>query len=146
MPAQNFESPAQAADAIRRFYYQNEATMDEHVKAKLAPWVGTGSSPVDLMVNAAEVALAEPTLIPADVKPIFAGAAMFADNNGFHGMNKDSRGAKIAALLDGQTVTEPPTPKEDFKKKEVTADPGPVAATEGEPAPAPRTRSSTKST
>lgn len=122
-----FEGIAAAADAVRKFYYINEAVLPTHVKDKLQPYIGTGSSPVDLIVRFSEAVYANQVSVAAG-KDIAAGCALICEASNFHGMAENSRGYKMAQVMDGQPVTDPPEPKEEYK--EPPADPAPV-----EPAP-----------
>lgn len=117
---------AQAADAVRAYLIANPAALPEPAQAKLASHTGTGASPVDLVVTFAEAVYAnreDLTAAHEDAFEIAAGAAVLAETFGFHGLNKDSRGSRMAILLDGGEVAEPPEARADLLPSPPAAEP-----------------------
>lgn len=130
-----FEGIASAADAVREFYYSNKADLPEHVTTKVQPYVGTGSSPVDLIVNFTEAVYANSgdrrgegeKDLPAEGLEIAAGCAQLINVEGFHGrlddrahtislaLRRDS-GEKAATGAKWPAADKDPTAKPEFAK------------------------------
>lgn len=112
----NFTGIADAADAARNFMITNGATLPDHVRDKVLPYVGTGSSPVDLVVHFAEAIYAnrDDEAVSAEAREIAAGCALLAESFGFHGLNQDGRGSALAAVMLGQKVKAAPEPKAEY--------------------------------
>jgi hypothetical protein len=110
----NFTGIAEAADEIRRHFLVNEEALPEHLANKIRPHVGTGASPVDLVVCFVEGVFANAADVSAEAKKLASGGAALAETFGFHGMNEAGRGSKIAQVLDGQQVPDVPEPKDDY--------------------------------
>lgn len=94
----NFEGIADAADSVRRFFFTNQAQLPEHVTKAIEPHVGTGSSPVDLIVNFTEAVFANRKDVPAEASLIAAGTADIIQQNGYHN-RLDDRAAGIMKAL-----------------------------------------------
>jgi len=121
----NYEGIAAAADDVRRFFYINEAALPGHVADSLRPFVGTGSSPVDLTVRFARVVYAnrEDSAISDEAKEIASGCALLAGVNGFHGLGGDDRdGERMAGVLAGARKTGP-APDAEFLPPEASETP-----------------------
>lgn len=109
-----FDGIADAADAARNFMIANGGALPQQVRDKVLPYVGTGSSPVDLVVHFAEAVYANRAAAPAEAVDIAAGCALLAESFGFHGLNEDGRGSAIAAVMLGQKVKAEPAPKAGY--------------------------------
>src|SRR5688500_12996588 len=100
MTVPTYEGIAAAADAVRLYMLTAPKTkIPEEVKKKVNPHVGTGSSPVDLVVNFTEAVYANADSVQDEAKEIASGCAILAEGYGFHGMNEKARGSKIASIL-----------------------------------------------
>ncbi|MBX9881274.1 MAG: hypothetical protein K2X73_04805 [Sphingomonas sp.] len=110
-----FDGLADAANAARRVLILGATGLPAAIADKLAPLTGTGTSPVDLICGFAEAVYAHPGEANAEVKDIAGGCALFAEGFGFHGMNADARGTKIARVLAGQNVANAPVPKAEWQ-------------------------------
>jgi hypothetical protein len=107
----HYEGIADAADEARTAVL-SENGLPPFVLDKLWSDTQTGSSPVNLVVHFAEAVYAAPSdEVSDECKQIATGCALLAEQYGFHGMNENSRGSKIAAVLDGHEVTDPPKPE-----------------------------------
>lgn len=99
---QQFEGIAGAADAIRAFFYRNEAELPQHFRDKVRPHVGQGSSPVDLGAHFARATYASADSLPAKLKKealeIAAGAADICDRDGFHAKLDGKAGGMSLAM------------------------------------------------
>ena len=109
-----FEGIADAADAARAMVIGGGTGLPAQIAEKLAPLGRTGASPVDLMVGFAEAVYAHRADATAEAKEAAGGVALFAESVGFHGLNVDARGSKIARVLDGQNVANAPEPKAEW--------------------------------
>lgn len=120
-----FEGIAAAADAVRPLVINRSAGLPQPIADKLVPMAGTGSSPVDLIVGFAEAVYSNPAAKKA-AKDIAGGCAVLAEQFGFHGMAEESRGSKIAAILDGRDVANAPVPKSEWAEAPAEAAPAPL--------------------
>jgi hypothetical protein len=99
-----FEGIADAALAVSEFYYANKDDLPDHVEAKFAELVGQTRSPVDAVVKAAEIIYANRASLDVIALELGAGLASLAAAQGFHGLDMDARGDRMALVLRGQTV------------------------------------------
>lgn len=125
----------EAADQVRRFYYRNEDDLPEIVRDKVGPYIGTGSSPVDLVVHFTEAVFANRQSLPADGLALGASCALLIETTGFHN-RLDGRAAAMIPALRRDAGEEPapgtswPDPAEDPEPKA-----GFLPVPAGEPAP-----------
>lgn len=107
-----FDNIAQAADETRTWIILNGEDLPP-VTTELAK---TGVSPVDLVVKFAEIVYTnqDSPSYTEEAKDIAAANAVLAEQYGFHGLNVDGRGTKIASVLLGNTVENPPEPKQEY--------------------------------
>jgi len=113
----NYSGIAEAADAARACIITSGAALPEHVRDKVLPYVGTGSSPVDLVVHFAEAVYAnrEDAAVSEEAREIAAGCAVLAETYGFHGLNEQSRGSGLARELAGaKKAANPPEAKSEY--------------------------------
>lgn len=118
-----YDGLAAAADAARTWFTMNQQELPEHVREKIAPYVGTGGSPVELVVHFAEAIYANRDADGvSDAREIAAGCAVLAESYGFHGMNESSRGSALARELAGKTkASDPPEAKAEYLPPEPPA-------------------------
>ena len=116
-----FDGIADAADAARALVISGGTGLAATIAEKLAPLGRTGTSPVDLIVGFAEAIYANAGAATAEAKDVAAGCAIVAETYGFHQMNVEARGSKIARTLDGKAVSNPPEPKADWLDTKDTA-------------------------
>jgi hypothetical protein len=106
-----YDNIALAADETREWIILNQADLTE----SLISLTRTGVSPVDLIVKFAETVYAnEESFTDVEALEIAAADAALCEEFGYHGMNIDARGSKIASVLRGNTVENPPEPKPEF--------------------------------
>jgi hypothetical protein len=79
-----YEGLAAAADAVREFYYTNKSELPPFIADRLKSAVGTGYSPVDLVVTFTELAYANREAFPKEGLEIAAGCAQIIHQHGFH--------------------------------------------------------------
>jgi hypothetical protein len=108
-----YEGIADAADDVGMAVGAEDG-IPPFVLDKVYPYVIVGASPVDRIVYFAETVYANADDCSADVKDIAGGCALVCEMFGFHGMNVNSRGSKIAAVLNGATIESPPAPKPEL--------------------------------
>jgi hypothetical protein len=113
MAIRQYDGIADASDDARMAVI-GEDGLSAFAIDKLYPDTLTGSSPVDLIVHFADVVYANFDGCSADVREIAAGCALVAERYGFHQFNVDSRGSRIAAILDGQDIPNTPEPNPSF--------------------------------
>lgn len=99
-----FTNLVDAHAALRDWALANYSTLDEGLKEATAGIFQLGVSPVDTLVNSAEMIYAKRDDLGDDIKQIGSGIARFCADNGFHGLNIDQRGYKIADLLEGKQI------------------------------------------
>jgi hypothetical protein len=116
-----YDGVASAADAVRRFIIINEGALPEIVQQKVSALTGTGSSPVDLIVNFVEAIYANRDDVTNDAKAIAAGCADVIDRDNYHGR------------LDGRIVGMKAALRRD--SGETAADDTPWPETDDDPAP-----------
>ena len=105
-----------AATDVRRWLIQNEAKLPEHLKDRLTA-VANEPSPVTVVTTFAEAVYANEKDFNAEAKDIAAGVAVVCETFGFHGMNEDARGSRIAQALRGTKLAKgkAPEPKTEFQ-------------------------------
>jgi len=101
-----FQEIGEAADAVRRFFYVNEASLPEHVTRRLATHVAQGGSPVDLIVNFTEAVYANQAKLGAEASLIAAGTADLINRQNYHG-RLDGRAAGISDALRRESGEKP---------------------------------------
>lgn len=89
---------AEAADAARSFFYINQTVLPPIVAEKLATQVGTGGSPVDLLVAFVESSYANREDVPPEMLEIAAGLGLIIIQFGFHGGLNGRAEAIVQAL------------------------------------------------
>jgi shikimate 5-dehydrogenase len=114
MTMRNFPGIAAAADAARACLIGGSTGLPDGTAEKLAPAAATGGSPVDLTVGFAEAVYANSEAASEEAREIAAGCAVLAETFGFHGLNQDGRGSRMALVLDGQDIEEAPEPKDEW--------------------------------
>lgn len=123
----NYDGIAEASNAARDWISINKASLESVHAEALDALTRTGVSAVDMIIYFADRVYANPSDFPAEAKNIAAGCALFAEQWGFHGFNLESRGSKIAAILDGRTVrSTAPVAREDFVRQVETPAPAPT--------------------
>jgi len=138
-----FVEIGEAANAVRRFFYQNEADLPEHITKRLQTHVEQGGSPVDLIVNFTESVYANRKALPAEASLIAAGTADLINRMGYHDRLEGRAPAmSLAMRRDGgeKAATGVPWPKADADpapKGEFEAPAEPEEGTAPPPAPAP---------
>lgn len=131
---------AEAADAMRAFFYVNQAALPEGVRERLQGAVGTGSSPIDLAVAFVEFAYANRADVPVQMLEIAAGVGLIIVQFGFHG-SLDGRADGIVAALrrdsgeDAPAGVEWPDPESDPAVNDRYREPEPASAPAPVPAP-----------
>lgn len=93
-----FDGIVAAGDAIRRFYYRNDDTLPDVVRAKVEPRLAGTLSPVDLAVAFVEAVYANRDDVPAEGLEVAAGVAQIIYESGFHGGLDGRAQAMIPAL------------------------------------------------
>jgi len=98
---------AEAADAARSYFYVNRESLPAGVADKLQTQVGTGSSPVDLIVAFTEATYANRVDVDPEMMEIAAGLGVIIVQFGFHG-SLDGRAEAIVAALRRDSGEEAP--------------------------------------
>ena len=111
---QNYDGAADAADAARALVIAGDTGLGEFAMGKLMPLTRTGASPVDLIVSFAEAVYCQRAAATEGAKAIAGGCALVCETFGFHAMQIDSRGSRIAQLLDGAAVDDEPAAKAEW--------------------------------
>lgn len=111
---QNYNGAADAADAARALVVAGDTGLADFAMGKLMPLTRTGASPVDLIVSFAEAVYHHRAVATEGAKAVAAGCALVCETFGFHAMQIDSRGSRIAQLLDGIAVDEEPVAKAEW--------------------------------
>lgn len=134
---QTFTGIADAARAVQDFLFDRDAALPDDVREQLRNMVGPTTSPVDTVVNGAELLYARRDELAAPALELAAGLALIAEQYNFHGMAIDNRGSKLAlGLMRQAKVKKPailgdypaagddPEPRDTYTKREVVvADP-----------------------
>lgn len=105
---------AAAAAAIQDFMLDRSAAIPAGPRARIRELLGQTKSPVDAAVKTAEIIYANRDGLAAEVLELGAALAVFAESEGYHDLDKDSRGGRIAAVLRGQAVHDAPEPRAEF--------------------------------
>jgi hypothetical protein len=113
-----FEGIGDASTEVRKFLIVNEAKLPDHLQDRLMHLTGTGTSPVDLVVNFVEAVYANPKEFSAEAKDLAAGAAVVCEANGFHGMDADHRGSRISKVLSGEKLAKESHPEAKLEMRE----------------------------
>lgn len=116
-----YEGIADAADAARSFFYQNQGSLPAHVRDRIEPHVRTGSSPVDLITAFARSVYANREAVGPEGMVVAAGLAELINREGYHGrLDERAAGMRKALLRDAgeKAATGSPWPKKE-------ADPAP---------------------
>lgn len=119
----------QLGQNLQTFIMAKGSTLPEFTRAKLIEAV-CSPSPVDRIVKAAETLYAVKDQLDSDGRTICAQLAQFAAVNGWHGMDQENRGGRIAQAMQRELGEKAPVGKWP------TADTDPAPASEFvEPAP-----------
>jgi hypothetical protein len=139
-----FEGIADAADTARRYFLKNEDELPEHIRTKLDPFMGTGTSPVDLAGAFTRAVYANPDSFDQVAKAIAAGIADRFDIDGFHG-KLDGKAAGMRAALrrdsgepgDWPAADQDPAVDQAFAPPPPPEEPPSAAGPDAAPAPVP---------
>lgn len=124
----DFQGPFEARDALLNFIIDRTAPVPSDVRDKLRELL-LQPSPVAAVAEAVELIYARREEVPPELATIAADAAVFCASFGFHGLNEEARGSKIALVLkrDADDLPEGATP--------IAEEDEPVAAERYVPAP-----------
>lgn len=96
----HFSEIGEANDAAQDFYYASRANLPVHVEEKLAPLFRTGASPVDAIVNTAEIIFAAAGELPKEARELASALSDFRQTKGYHtDPHEPKRAGKLAAAL-----------------------------------------------
>lgn len=93
-----FTGIAAARDAAQEWFFANRATLEPHVTERLAPLFRTGGSPVDAVVNTAEIIFANKGKMKPDALQLAAGLSAFREGEGYHYDEAEPKRANKMAL------------------------------------------------
>lgn len=123
---QTFTSVSDAARAVQEFLFDREAALPDELREKLKLLVGPATSPVDTVVQGAELMYARKKDLAPEALALAAGLALIAEQYNFHGMAQDNRGSRVAlamlrdakarkpSLVEYPDAADDPEPKSDF--------------------------------
>lgn len=94
-----FTGIVEAACEIQEFLYDRSEALPADIREKLKEWTRPGSSPVDAVVNSAELLYARRDELDKETKELAAGLALIASQFNFHRMAENNRGSKLALTL-----------------------------------------------
>jgi hypothetical protein len=129
----SFTSVSEAARAVQDFLFDRDAALPDDLREKLRNLVGPTTSPVDTVVQGAEMMYARRDELAPEAQQLAAALALVAQQYNFHGMAEDNRGSKIAlAMMRDSGVPKPtavtyptkkndPEPKHEFLTQDVEA-------------------------
>ena len=129
-----FTGIAEAALAIQDFMLDRPAALPDHARDQIRGLLGQTKSPVDAVVKAAEIIYANRQDMPPEALELGAALANVAELHGFHGMDENHRGSRMALVMRGGDVEAAPEVKAEFAPAVQAEEPAPVPA---QPAPAP---------
>ncbi|MBX9816075.1 MAG: hypothetical protein K2X76_15360 [Sphingomonas sp.] len=111
---QTFEGGIEAATAVGRVMMAGNTGLPDSIVERLNVHVGVPGGAVPLIVGFAEAVYANATLASDAAKSVAAGCALHCEQWQLHGLGEGSRGSKIAKILDGGKVPNPPTAKAEW--------------------------------
>lgn len=111
-----FDSIPATIDALDMLLIEHWNDLDPELRQKLFDLRAVGTSPVDRIVNSAELIYARADGLSELVKEVAAGAFRMAELMGWHGLRKGLRGSNAANVLEGADVPQGdvPEPKAQF--------------------------------
>lgn len=99
-----------AGDALNEWFWSERASLPEGVEDLIRPLLGMTRSPVDAAVTCSEVIYAWRSQMSPASLALGADLARLCAENGYHQMDQDSRGDRLARLMSGQTIPEADVP------------------------------------
>jgi hypothetical protein len=129
MPA--FTGPVEAFNALQTFLIERTAALPDNLRDEMLEAI-TERSPVVAVIRGVEAVYARQRRkedVPAEMLLWAADASAMTEDHGFHGMDKDGRGSKIAKVLRGQTIAEKNKPALDevaVRKMDPPPEPPPI--------------------
>jgi hypothetical protein len=126
---QEFTGPVEAFTALQDMLIDGEVKFPDEIRDQLRTCLRE-RSPVVGVVDALEITYAREEEAPAELKEWAAGSAAMAAQFGFHGLDKEERGARMARHLRGQRLA-----KKDIPEKSERHLPKPEVTPIGTPGP-----------
>lgn len=105
----SFNGVSDAARAIQDFLYDRDAAIPDELRTKLRNLVGPTTSPVDAVVQGAELIYARKADLDPDLLCLGAGLALIAQQYNFHSLAENDRGSKMALAMMRDGNIEQPT-------------------------------------
>lgn len=118
---QSFNEPAEAQAALRAYLRNPETLTDEFMDKLIA--ASEERSPVVGSGNLVNLVYARTEEAPEQLKELAAATALMMSNHGFHGMDELSKGSRMAEVLRGNEVEDPPQPDPIFAPVTVPHEP-----------------------
>jgi hypothetical protein len=101
-----------AAKAVQDFMLDRSAALPDPLRERIRGRL-LGSK-VDLVCQTAEDIYANREGLPEEVLELGAGLAVYGESEAFHGLDADSRGGRMAAVMRGQEIAEVPEPQQQY--------------------------------
>jgi hypothetical protein len=98
----------QLNQSLQAFLIEKGSALPEFCRTKIVEAVGS-PSPVERIVKSCEALYAVKDVLDADGQMICAQLAQFAALNGWHGMDQDNRGGRIAQAMQRDLGEKAPT-------------------------------------